>query len=104
MVIEFKVFAIPFTFSHCSVYIRFTLGLRFTFSHCSHSLCSNSSLLRPLWFTGGLFSPSIVGLKTSPDDLLLITDHKCSMGLNAKYLAAYVNTDSKSNLRILKRR
>ena len=87
MVIEFKVFSIRSTFSDCSVedygFLTFI----------------SLSLLRPLCFTGGLFSRSIVGLKTATDNLLLITDHKFSIGLNAEHLAVYVNTDSKSSLK-----
>ena len=67
------------------------------------SLRLHSFFLRPLWFTGGLFSPSIVALKTPPDDLLLVTKYNCSTGLKVEYLVADVNTDSKSNFRIKKK-
>ena len=60
---------------------------------------SYSYLLRPLQF-----AQMVYFLKPAPDNLLLLTDHNCLIGLNTEYLATYVNTDSKSNSRILKRR
>ena len=47
-------------------------------------------------FAGGSDSPGTHDGRITPGRALLSGDHKCSIGLKAEYLAAYVNTDSMS--------